>query len=258
MLHNIPRAAAVAVMVGLTLSLLDLATAGAASAKSDRIKASSTVVAVLPVVSCSTSYGVGSGSNPYVPRQLPAATSVRGLSFYSNGLITVLGPAGWTCGALVAADGGQRLDVYPPGQPDYATHEAPKGAALVQVDRDYTGHGPGAEDVCALFPHSGAASFVNSSGLPCPTPPARESHVQLTDDVLTFSDPSGVAGTGAGSGGTLVSMGAVVYPQVGSGAASVNIALLSCSLPRRYSSVCDAVRSDFLIRNPPSYTGPGG
>ncbi len=210
-------------------------------------------ISVLPVVSCTTSYGAGSPPSPFVARRLPATTSIQDLSFYSNGRITVLGPAGWTCGALVAADGGQRLDVYPPGKPDYSTMLAPKGAELVEVQVDYTGHVPGAALVCPLFPDSTAAPLVKESGLRCQKA-AGEKIARLTPDVVAFTDPPRVTGSGTGSGGSLTSVGAAVYPQLSLGAGdSVNVSLLSCTLPRSDLSMCKAIEGDYLVRDAPVY-----
>jgi hypothetical protein len=232
--------------------------AGAAAATRGANKNSSSgapPVTVLPVISCPTSLAGGTNPNPFVARQLPTSSPGRGLTFYSNGLITVLGPAGWACGALVAGDGGQKLDVYPPGSPDYSTSLAPKGATLIEVTAEYTGHLPGAEVVCALFPHSAAAADVKSGGLPCPTA-AREKRKIVTPDVVEFSDPAGVTGVGAGSGGKLKSSGAAVYPQLPFGSdTSVNVSLLSCTLPKKSAAACGAILGDFLVRNQPSYTG---
>jgi hypothetical protein len=222
---------------------------------STRPHVSAPAVSVLPVISCPTTYGAGSGSGPFVPHQLPTTASVHNLAFYSNGLITVLGPAGWACSALVAADGGQKLDVYPPGKPDYSVQIVPQGAAVVEVDADYTGHLPGAEDVCALFLHSAAASEVEQDGMACPSSPGEQTSA-LTDDVVKFTDQAGVKGTGAGSGGSLTSVGAAVYPQLAFASdASVDISFLSCTLPSKMASLCSAILGDFLVRNPPSYAG---
>jgi hypothetical protein len=224
-------------------------------ADSTQSHVSAPTVSVLPVISCPTTYGAGHGSGPFVPHQLPSTASAHGLSFYSNGLITVLGPAGWACSALVAADGGQKLDVYPPGKPDYSVSQVPKGAAVIEVDADYTGHLPGAEEACALFPHSAAASELEQDDMSCPAPPGEKTSA-LTDDVVRFTDPPGISGTGAASGGSLTSTGAEVYPQLPSASdVSVDISLLSCTLPVKMASVCSAILGDFLVRNPPSYAG---
>jgi hypothetical protein len=213
---------------------------------------------VLPVVDCPTSYADGNNSHPFVASRLPAATGLPGLSFYSNGLLTVLGPRGWTCSALVAGDGGQVLDVYlsGTGQSNLATAQITPGTEAIQLDGDYTGHGPGAFLVCSLFPNSAAAHFYDGDP-PCPAAPANELDTQLTPDIVTFVDPAGVKGTGAGSGGSLTSLGAVVYPQVHS-AASVNVAVLSCTLPATLAAVCHAIQADFLVREAPAFNGMQG
>lgn len=215
---------------------------------------SSVAVRELPVVSCDTSYADGSDKSPFVADDLATTTTAHGLSFYSNGLLTVLGPSGWTCAALVAGDGGQSLVVYPAGAPNYADVEIPKGAAVVQVLGDYTGHIPGADMVCGLFPKSAAATYIEQGGETCPTLPAGQKAKQLTPDVVTFSDSADVVGSAAGSGGSLTSTGAIVYPQLAfDDQDSVNITQLSCTLPKKLASVCSAITGDFVVRNPPSY-----
>jgi len=246
------------ILVGACLLVLVMAPASVAQASGRRVStASSPAVGTLPVVSCRTSFGA-EPSSPFVARRLPATTDLTRLAFYSNGFLTVLGPAGWACGALVAADGGEKLDVFPPGQPDYSTRLPPKGAVLVELEGDYTGHLPGAELVCALFPNSAAAAAVRSSGLPCPSNEG-EKVVHLTPDVVTFTDPPGVTGSGAGSGGSLASQGAAVYPQLQGGSAdSVDITLLACTLPQRLATLCGAIEGDYVVRNPPQYVPQAG
>jgi len=218
------------------------------------VQSNTPVLGVLPVISCTTTYGAPPSGTPFVAHQLATTTAVRGLSYYSNGRITMLGPAGWACSALVAADGGQALAVYPPGKPDYTAVPILKGAQVVQVFTDYTGHIPGADLVCGFFPHSAAASYVASGGESCTTPPAGQKATTLTPDVVTFSDPPGVSGAGSGSGGSLTSVGAAVYPQLAYGATdSVDVSLLSCTLPANQSTLCRAIEGDFLVRNTPSY-----
>jgi hypothetical protein len=130
----------------------------------------------------------------------------------------------------------------------------PKGAQIVEVFADYTGHIPGADLVCGFFPHSAAASYVESPGVSCPTAPAGQKATTLTPDVVTFSDPAGVSGAGSGSGGSLTSVGAAVYPQLAYGATdSVDVSLLSCTLPAKQSTWCRAIEGDFLVRNTPTY-----
>ena len=217
-------------------------------------RSSAPIIGELPVISCTTTYGAPPSGTPFVAHQLATTTAMRGLSYYSNGQITVLGPAGWACSALVAGDGGQALAVYPAGKPDYTAAPVPKGAQIVEVFADYTGHIPGADLVCAFFPHSAAASYVASPGESCTTPPAGQTATTLTPDVVTFSDPPGVSGAGSGSGGSLTSVGAVVYPQLAYGDTdSVDVSLLSCTLAAKQSTLCRAIEGDFLVRNTPTY-----
>lgn len=215
-------------------------------------------VTTLPVVACPTTYGAGT-RHPFVAQQLPAVGGTNGLSFYSNGLLTLLAPAGWTCRALVAADGGERLDAYPPGGPDLSTTPAAPGTELVQIDGEWTGHGPGALFICPLFPSSPAATFMHGSP-PCPQAPPGQMVTPITADVVGFRDPAGTKGTGAGSGGSLVSRGAALYPQVGSPepAGGVNVYVLSCTLGATRSHLCPAIEADFLVRYAPSYAGAPG
>jgi hypothetical protein len=226
---------------------------GAGAQQSEKRPPPSPPVRALPVTPCSTTYGAGSPGSPFVAQRLATTTSQRGLSFYSNGRLTVLGPTGWSCGALVAADGGETLAVYPSGKPNYSMVQAPKGAAVIQVEAEDTGHLQGAVLVCGLFPGSAAASEVHSAGTPCPSVQG-EKVSRLTPDVTLFSDAPRVSGTGSGSGGSLPSLGAGVYPQVrAAGTTGVDVLVLSCTLPKTRAALCPAIRADFLGRTPPTY-----
>ena len=221
-------------LLSLVVAITSVADLPAAASKRPTarhtVQSSTPAIGVLPVISCTTTYGAPPSGAPFVAHQLATTTTVRGLSYYSNGQIMVLGPAGWACSALVAGDGGQALAVYPPGKPDYTAVPIPKGAQIVQVLADYTGHIPGADLVCGFFPHSAAASFAASGGESCPVQPSAEQTAMLTSDVVTFSDPPGVSGAGAGSGASLTSLGALVYPQLAYGATdSVDVSVLSCT-----------------------------
>ena len=249
------RCLAVVSLVVLITEVLTIPAAASNRPKVNQAVQSSTpVIGVLSVISCTTTYGAPPSGTPFVAHQLATTTAVRGLSYYSNGQITVLGPAGWACSALVAGDGGQALAVYPPGRPDYTAVPIPKGAQVVEVFADYTGHIPGADLVCGFFPHSAAASYIASGGESCTTPPTGQKVTTLTPDVVTFSDPPGLTGAGSGSGGSLTSVGAAVYPQLAYGATdSVDVSLLSCTLPAKQSRLCRSIEGDFLVRNTPTY-----
>jgi hypothetical protein len=74
------------------------------------------------------------------------------VEFYSAGSQTLMGPKGWTCSELQAADGGIGMSVYPPGQanPTIDDHPTPPGGQGVFATFEYTGHTPGLDVVCPI------------------------------------------------------------------------------------------------------------
>jgi hypothetical protein len=215
----------------------------------------------VPVTSCRTVFGAETPSAPWIAAQLPvvasAATAAR-LAFYSNGFVTLLGPRGWSCRGVEAADGGRSLSVFPPGQTDplLAEHLRPDAVGVTALF-DYTGHGPGALLVCSLFPRSGAASLARGVAA-CPAPPRREQLERPTPDVVLFHDPPGVMGTGSPSGTRNAASGLVSFPQVRPEPSSVPVAKVTCSLPSRLSGLCSAIAGDFLTRSLPAATPTAG
>ena len=206
---------------------------------------------VVPVLPCKTEFGVDGTIVPWAPSNLPVALSKQvaaRLSFYSNGFLTVLAPKGWACTGTVGASGGVLLSVFPPGQADpNATLTTPSNAAAVVGETDYTGHRPGAQTVCDLFPGTPAYSFGSDVG-GCPTPPKRQRSEHATADVVTFFDPPHVKGSGYPSGGTNPASGVVIYPQIIPDPGSVNVAKETCTLPRRTRPLCATIIADFTIR----------
>jgi hypothetical protein len=89
---------------------------------------------------------------------------------------------------------------------------------------------------------------VQQDGLPGPQcqAPTGEKVTPLTPDVVAFSGSGGRGGTGTGSGGSLNSIGAVMHPQLAFSATdSVNVAVLSCTLPTKQAKLCRAIEGDF-------------
>jgi hypothetical protein len=210
----------------------------------------------VPVTSCRTVFGAQESLAPRIAAQLPlaaSATTAARLAFYSNGFVTLLGPRGWSCRAVEAADGGRSLSVFPPGQTDplLADH-VPADAAGVTALIDYTGHGPGALLVCSLFPRSDAAALARGVAA-CPAI-RREGLERPTPDVVLFHDPPGVKGTGLPSGTRNAASGLVSFPQLRPEPSSVPVAKATCSLPPSTSSLCSAIVGDFLTRSLPSAT----
>jgi hypothetical protein len=250
------RIGVAALTVGATVSTTAGSVAG--TARASRLHAKpAPAFTVLPVVSCHTEFGAGPIVDRFIPKTLPADGSLRGVSIYTNGLLTVMGPSGWACNGLVAGDGGENLVVVPPGSANSSGGDGGilPGHAAVEFDAEYTGHLPGAYFICPLFPGSAAASFANSSGIKCGTP-ATDQHIdRLTKDVVSFTDPAGVKGSGAGSGGKLTSVGVAIYPQTLPAPQSVNVFQLSCTVPKKLASHCSAIVADFMVRNAPVYAG---
>jgi hypothetical protein len=204
------------------------------------------------VVSCRAELGAPGAAPPRSPSKLPIALDARDsnrVRFYSDGFVTVLAPNGWSCAGLEAADGSQSLSVFPTGQRDPVRGDPlPTRGAAVTAVLDYTGHGPGAELVCGLFPGTRAATLAGETG-GCPPVPSREQVTRPTADVATFLDPAGVRGSGLPSGGKNAAVGVVLFPQVSPEPGSVNVAKATCTAPGSLSSICDLVVADFVARN---------
>jgi len=66
--------------------------------------------------------------------------------------------------------------------------------------------------------------------------------------VATFLDPPGVNGTGEPSGGRNAATGAVFFPQPSGAAPSVNVAKVTCTVPRSLVSLCPSIVSDLVGR----------
>jgi hypothetical protein len=227
---------------------------GTATAVAAQPTTAATPLRAVKVVSCRAQFGAPGSAPRWSPSSLPVALPARTaaqVSFYSDGFVTVLGPKGWDCAGLEAADGGASLSVFPAGQQNpLSSDHPPANAAGVTVRLDYTGHGPGAEVVCALFPGTEAASLATSTG-GCPALPHAEAIQHPTPDVATFFDPAGVQGSGEPSGGRNAASGVVIFPQLHPEPGSVNVAKATCTLPGASSSLCGPILGDFVTRDLP-------
>ncbi len=216
--------------------------------------AASSSAAVLPVGACSRTFGGPSTGPAWVPTQLAGAippTAALHLEFYSIGTETLLGPRGWSCAQLTGADGSAAMDVYPRGQPNPTTGDAEPavGSQIISATFDYTGHVPGVDLACPYFPREA------SSEEPCPrSAPTGELVHQLTPDVVTITDPAGIKGALAGSGGPITVTGEMIVPQAPNLPDGVSIAEESCSLAD--SALCPSILQDFLVRQFPVPTHP--
>jgi hypothetical protein len=207
----------------------------------------------VPVIGCRARLGAEGLTPPPIPTRVQGAVSARAASqlrFFSDGFVTVLGPRSWTCSGLAAADGGLSLSVFPAHQPDpLRANRLPSNTVGVTVFVDYTGHGPGAQLVCTLFPGTRAAALAAQTG-GCAAPAPGEIVRKTNTGLAQFEDPPGVKGVGVPSGGANRAVGAVLYPQGPSEPDSVTVTKLTCTAPPSTIGQCRSIVDDYLIRAP--------
>jgi hypothetical protein len=196
-------------------------------------------VASLPVVRCSTEFGI-SGPSPRTPTTVTVSSSspTRGLVAYTNTQIYLVGPQGMRCSGLVAVDGGSQVIVWPAdrGRPD--PHARTDGLTL---SLEPACAGCKAEDVCPFF-----TALARDLGFPCASGVPRGERVyRLRSDVVLFEDPPGVAGSGWPSGGPDPANGLVGY----TGSPENDVVYRStCTLPASKHAVCTTSLNDVISR----------
>jgi hypothetical protein len=218
----------------------------------------------------------------------PIPTSLVGkVTFYSDGEHTLLGPAGWDCAqvtpgstsatggpatypqtangettttvaatptsgqdAAINADGVTTLVVYPANDPIPPTSGPPSpGTDGIFATFATTGANAGVDLVCPFFT---IPSWQSESAGCSTTKPFAETSTVLTPDVTEITDPAGVVGSLAASGGQGATTGVVLFPQVPSAVSygsPVAVAMESCAIST--SSLCPTVLSDFEVREFP-------
>ncbi len=176
-----------------------------------------------------------------VPTDLASAVAVY---TDARGELRVLGPAGWTCAALLAADGSSAVDAYAPGEPDPGAGRSPARSDRAVV-ASQTGGCVGCDVVqaCPLFPAAAAAAAADQ--LPCTGRPAAESVVRLGGTVVGFEDPPGVAGDGVPSGGPYPANGVVTYVDANHSGQYPSY-LATCTLPASQHPLCTASLNLFV------------
>jgi hypothetical protein len=227
-------------------------------------RASSTTNAladVVPVVECPSVYGIPGTPAPKYPStiavSLPAAVAER-LSYYSDSTRSVdpiLAPRGWDCRVGVGADGQIAVGVFPQSTPDkfpYSFERSDVQGVVARSDSSCAGCISGT--VCPLAPSATEGTFA--SGFPCPysRPPTEEVRWAngspntppgaATNDVVYFTDPPGVVGDGAPSGGPLTARGVLLFVNEQGAAASIE----TCTLPTSMSALCTPILNDFSNR----------
>jgi hypothetical protein len=222
----------------------------------------------------------------------PIPTSLVGkVTFYTDGTHVLLGPTGWTCSPVspgtggsaqgaapttastpvsggqtgspapadgpssgqsgaIDAQGATTLAVYPSNDPDPPTSGPPTpGAEGIFATYATTGTNAGVDLVCPFFT---IPSWQSQRAGCSTTKPLGETTDVLTPDVTQVTDPPGLVGSLAASGGQGSVTGVVLFPQVPSAVSygsPVAVAAESCSLAD--ASVCPTVLSDFEVREFP-------
>ncbi len=211
------------------------------------------VAVAFPVVACTTAYGTPLPSQAWKPSILlaPIPTALVGkVEFYTDGTRTLVAPSGWSCTESTASDGAIDLAVLPSGnQNPPAAASPPAGTEGVFATFDNTGNSAGVGLVCLFF----TLPSWQQDEADCRAPkPQGEQTSMPTPDVASVSDPAGVIGSLAGSGGLHAVTGAVIFPQVMPAVtqgASIAVAVESCSLAD--ATLCPTVLSDFEVREFP-------
>jgi hypothetical protein len=225
--------------------LLAVASLGALTGTAD----ATTPSASLAVVRCLTTLGIPAppAAAPRSVRVAVPAALAGKLAVYTDNDVSMelVGPQGWSCAAIDAADGSSGIVVYPRGEAlprtwSYWTAGRGSGARAIVGSQTSACVGCALHQACRLFP-AAASALRSAYGESCPARPAAERVRLLRAGVAAFTDPPGVAGDGLPSGGRYQASGVMTYHQ-GSGNGSW---LETCTLPASEASYCGAALSAF-------------
>ncbi len=167
----------------------------------------------------------------------------------------LLGPRGWSCRAVQTANGAREMVL---GDPRSTTWR-PRGqtpTALIHVTVPSLCCAD--SEVCSIVPRA-YVGFVARQGsdiarASCNAPPDGEvitwfrgtrDMTPSEGDIITFHDPPGVKGAGAGSGGPRPASGVILYKPLPE-AMSAFTRKLTCVMPPEESALCDALIDHFI------------
>jgi hypothetical protein len=204
--------------------------------------------ASLPTVKCHTIVGI---SRPAAAlgartRVAIAPSLAAGFSAYRDRAgTTIVAPSGWDCEAGIGVDGSEHVTAFPKGEADPG-EEAGAPGDVVQLNIASACQGCQAEALCTLFPQAKpvASYYEGIAGAQCPEKPLREQVSYPSPETAMFTDPSGVAGSGTGSGGADPSLGALTYTE------PFGVHKVSCTLPEGQGGVCAAIVAAALLSAP--------
>jgi serine/threonine protein kinase len=210
--------------------------------------AATKVSADLPLNVCQTTFGVQPNSIPVLPSTIAESVPVdltSQLAVYTDqlGNMKLFAPAGWSCSALEAADGGSYVSAFPRGQPD------PESSTSGTAEEAVVGGWTGPCSLCTLgqasplFSDAATLCAQEYGGNPdsCPSLPAGETTIAIAPGVVGFLDPPGVRGDGIPSGGTNPANGVMTYLP----ATSQGSYLDTCTLPEDQHALCTASLNNF-------------
>jgi hypothetical protein len=216
------------------------------------ISANNLVSVQLPLDICTTSVGVSSDT----PANLPATVQVdiaKGfstqLAFYSDneGVIEVLAPSGWTCTAVIGADGSSSVTVSPAGQSDVSSGALTPGSTAEEINASQTSACVGCREslACPLFVNA-ANDYLHAFQKACPSRrPTSELVTKINGHVVEIEDPPGVNGDADPSGGAYPAVGVMTYFGDGNSDGSWTE---TCVLPPTDTSLCKAIIGNFSSR----------
>jgi hypothetical protein len=156
----------------------------------------------------------------------------------------VIGPAGWGCSVLVAADGSQVVSVFPPGQ-------SAQGPMLVEASSVPACVGCMYDAVCPLIPYADRIFGTGYGGCPAGRVPGEvvtwlagpRAYATHGLDVVGFTDPPGVHGYGAASGGAYPATGVLLFTW--GNARSYGVSEMSCTVAPTYEASCKEILTLF-------------
>jgi uncharacterized protein DUF4850 len=243
----IARQRIVKVMAGFIGVVLVLAVGLTFALRNVHIEISSNnlVSVQLPLNVCKTSVGDSSETPVNLPTSVKVdvpKNSAAKLALYSDdeGVIEVLAPTGWTCSALIGADGSSSVMVQPAGLPPTpspvtTTEEVRAGQTSACV-------GCRESLACPLFIDA-ANDYLQQFQQRCPSRrPTSERLTTISPHVVHFTDPPGIKGDGDPSGGKYAAMGEMTYYN---DLASDGSWTETCVLPPSDRSLCTAILSNF-------------
>ena len=201
-------------IVGSTSTTQSSVTTTGASPVTTMPALSGEVAVAFPVVGCTNPNGNELPSQGWKPSVLlaPVPTALVGkVEFYTDGTRTLLGPSGWSCSEWTASSGATDL-VVSAAAATTPTPDSPVGAGTegVFATFDTTGRFSGIAMVCPYFTiPQWQQQEADCNG----SPPTGEQTAMPTPDVASVTDPSGLAGTLEGSGGSHPVTGVVLFPR---------------------------------------------